>query len=153
MGRYRGRRRGLCWLEPWFFLFFGLFHLHRLWALVDRERYAGFWLGVLEKRGPFYIVLMGLLVMLCLAGLSVFFRRWGENARWRWLYVFGGGYVLWDMFAIAAGLDAWKRLLYGMYDTEAPWWNLLWGGFVIFGALSCWLGAVLLYRWRGQEKA
>ncbi len=25
--------------EPWFFIFFGLFHLHRIWGLIDRNSY------------------------------------------------------------------------------------------------------------------
>ena len=34
---------------------FGLFHLHRIWGLIDRNSYADFWIGVLESRGLFYI--------------------------------------------------------------------------------------------------
>lgn len=29
--------------EPWFFMVFGLFHLHRIWGLIDRKSYAEFW--------------------------------------------------------------------------------------------------------------
>lgn len=60
--------------EPWFFLFFGLFHLHRVWALVDREAYADFWMGVMAEKGAFYYGLMGLLTVLCLLGIGVFFK-------------------------------------------------------------------------------
>lgn len=28
--------------EPWFFIFFGIFHLHRIWGMVERESYAAF---------------------------------------------------------------------------------------------------------------
>ena len=35
--------------EPWFFLFFGIFHLHRIWAMVDRKSYASFWLDRLKN--------------------------------------------------------------------------------------------------------
>ena len=27
--------------EPWFFILFGLFHLHRVWGLLDRENMVG----------------------------------------------------------------------------------------------------------------
>ena len=47
--------------EPWFFILFGLFHLHRVWGLLDRESYAAFWLGVLTERGVFYWTLMAAL--------------------------------------------------------------------------------------------
>ena len=45
--------------EPWFFIFFGIFHLHRIWGLFDRVSYADFWLGILENKGAFYFILMG----------------------------------------------------------------------------------------------
>ena len=140
------------WFEPWFFLLFGLFHLHRVWALADRQGYAAFWLGVLENRGWFYFALMGLLAGLCLAGLRAFVRHRRENAWWRWIYVLGGGYVLWDLFAIAAGLDFWEKLLYSMFDTALPCWDLLWGGFVLLGAGAFALGLALLRHRRGFQR-
>ena len=30
-----------------YFLVFGLFHLHRIWGLIDRNLYADFWIGVM----------------------------------------------------------------------------------------------------------
>ena len=140
------------WFEPWFFLLFGLFHLHRVWALADRQGYAAFWLGVLERLGWFYFALMGLLAGLCLAGLWAFVRRRRENVWWRWSYVLGGGYVLWDLFAIAAGLDFWEKLLYSMFDTALPCWDLLWGGFVLLGAGAFVLGLMLLARRRRDAR-
>ena len=50
--------------EPGFFMFFGLFHLHRIWGLIDRTSYADFWLGILESKGAFYFALMGILAFL-----------------------------------------------------------------------------------------
>ena len=140
------------WFEPWFFLLFGAFHLHRVWGLLDRDGYAAFWLGVLESRGWFYFALMGLLAALCLAGVWAFLRRRRERAWWRWIYVLGGGYVLWDLFAIAAGLDFWQNLLYSMFDTALPCWDLLWGGFVLLGAGAFALGLALLARRRRDAR-
>ena len=45
-------KKVLIW-EPWFFMTFGLFHLHRIWGLIDRDSYAGFWMGILESKGLF----------------------------------------------------------------------------------------------------
>lgn len=42
--------------EPWFFLFFGIFHLHRIWGFADRASYAAFWLNVLESKGIIFAV-------------------------------------------------------------------------------------------------
>lgn len=45
--------------EPYFFLFFGAFHLHRIWGLIDRKSYASFWVSVMQNKRIFYFVLMG----------------------------------------------------------------------------------------------
>ena len=37
--------------NPGFFMFFGGFHLHRIWALFDREAYALFWMGIMQNKG------------------------------------------------------------------------------------------------------
>ena len=117
----------IAWYEPLFFLFFGAFHLHRVWGLADRESYAAFWLGVL-------------------AGVAPFFRNWGRNPWWRWIYLFGGSYVLFDLLAIAAGLSFWHSLLAWMFDVTSPCWNFLWGFFVLLGGASAALGLSLLVR-------
>lgn len=45
-------RKVFAW-EPWFFIAFGLFHLHRIWGLIDRNTYAAFWIDALENKGLF----------------------------------------------------------------------------------------------------
>lgn len=62
--------------EPWFFIFFGILHLHRIWGLVDRETYATFWINVMENKGVFYFVLMGIMAVL---GCPLLKRRFGET--------------------------------------------------------------------------
>ncbi len=42
--------------EPWFFMFFGLFHLHRIWGLFDRQSYAVFWIGIMQRKGVLYAI-------------------------------------------------------------------------------------------------
>lgn len=39
--------------EPWFFIFFGIFHLHRIWGIIDRKAYTEFWIGVMNEKGVF----------------------------------------------------------------------------------------------------
>ena len=132
--------------EPWFFLFFGLFHLHRIWALFDREGYADFWMSFMEEKGFFYYGLMGLLTVLCLLGIGVFFKNRHHNFWWRWIYLLGGGYLLFDLFAIAAGWKFWQALLKNMFDTQAAYWNVLWTAFILLGAAVFVLGLSLLKR-------
>ena len=134
--------------EPWFFILFGLFHLHRVWGLLDRESYAAFWLGVLTERGVFYWTLMAVLGGMCLWALALFFRCFRERCWWRWAYLCGGGYVLFDLFAIAADLPFWHRLLTAMFDTAAWYWNWLWSAFVVLGGACLLLGICLLRQRR-----
>lgn len=133
--------------EPWFFIFFGLFHLHRIWGLIDRASYASFWIGVMEKKGIFYYSLMGVLAILCVMGIVTFFKNIHNNYLWRWIYIFGGSYVLFDLFAIATGLKFWHKLLLMMFDVNAWYWNILWSAFIIMGSLVFVLGLNLLCKW------
>ena len=105
--------------EPWFFIFFGVFHLHRIWALFDRVSYASFWINIMEEKGLLYFLLMGILSVFCILGIVVFFKNLGQNFWWRWIYLFGGSYLLFDLFAIATGLSFWRNLLYAMFDVLA----------------------------------
>lgn len=128
------------WFEPLIFLFFGLFHLHRIWGLVDRTGYADFWLGIMEGRGIFYFSVMSILSLLCIAGIVVFVGNFRNNYWWRWIYIIGGGYVLFDLFAILVKLKGWNTLLQMMFDTTNMYWNYLWGFFIIVGLFSLVLG-------------
>jgi hypothetical protein len=135
----KNKSKILCF-EPFVFLFFGLFHIHRIWGLVDRTGYANFWLGVMNKRGALYFLIMGVLSGLCIAGIVVFFKNIGKNYWWRWIYVFGGGYVLLDLFSILMKFKVWNSLLQIMFDTGNIYWNYLWGFFIIIGVFSFLLG-------------
>ena len=136
-------KRIFAW-EPWFFIFFGVFHMHRIWALIDRQSYADFWMGIYEEKGVTYFILMGLLVGLCILGIVTFIRERKANYLWRWIYVFGGAYVLFDLFAIAIGLEVWKKLLSAMFDTSSALWNPIWLLFIVLGCAVFALGIRLL---------
>ena len=136
-------KRIFAW-EPWFFIFFGVFHMHRIWALVDRQSYADFWMGIYEEKGVTYFILMGLLAGLCILGIVTFIRERKANYLWRWIYVFGGAYVLFDLFAIAIGPEVWKKLLSAMFDTSSALWNPIWLFFIVLGCAVFALGIRLL---------
>ena len=130
--------------EPWFFIFFGLFHMHRIWVLLDRDSYASFWLGILENKGILYFLIMGILAGLCILGMIIFVRERKSNYVWQWIYFFGGVYLLFDLFAIAAGLPFWQKLLVSMFDAVSPYWNIVWGFFILLGAGVFVLGIISL---------
>ncbi len=52
--------------------------------------------------------------------------------------------MIFDLFAIATGLEFWRKLLVAMFDVTAPYWNLLWGGFIALGGFVFVLGCSLL---------
>lgn len=134
--------------EPWFFLFFGLFHLHRIWGLIDRKAYADFWLGILADRGFPYYLIMGVLAALSILGIVTFVENIGRNPWWRWIYLAGGCYLLFDLFAIAADLAFWRALIQKMFDVSAPYWTALWLVFIGMGGASFVLGLWLLKKRR-----
>ena len=142
-------KRIFAW-EPWFFIFFGVFHMHRIWALVDSQSYADFWMGIYEEKGVAYFVLMGLLAGLCILGIVTFIRERKANYLWRGVYVFGGAYVLFDLFAIAIGLEVWKKLLSAMFDTTSALWNPIWLFFIVLGCAVFILG-IRLFVIRKKE--
>ena len=144
--------RKIYWFEPYFFLFFGLFHLHRIWGLIDRSSYAGFWIDTMENRGITYFVLMGILSSLCILGIIIFFKKMRHNYWWRWIYLCGGSYLLFDLFAIATGLEFWHDLIIAMFDINAWYWNILWGGFIILGAAVFVLGVSLMCKTNNNRK-
>jgi len=132
--------------EPWFFIFFGLFHMHRIWALIDRKAYASFWLGIMENKGLPYFLIMGILAGLCIVGIITFIHERKANYVWRWIYLLGGAYVLFDLFAIAIGLEVWQKLLAFMFDVDSHCWNLIWVFFILLGTAVFVLGIVLMVK-------
>lgn len=136
--------------EPWFFIFFGIFHLHRIWGLADRNSYAEFWLGILENKGAIYFILMGVLASLCILGIVTFIKNRNNNSWWRWIYIFGGTYVILDLFAIAVELKFWNNLLMMMFDVNSPYWNIIWSFFILLGGFVFMLG-IVLFRQRKQN--
>lgn len=59
--------------------------------------------------------------------------------------------MLFDLFAIATGLNFWHELLIAMFDVNASYWNICWGGFILLGAVVFGLGCYLLWRRKGKQ--
>lgn len=132
--------------EPYFFMAFGLFHLHRIWGLVDRKGYAYFWLDKLNNRGAFYFILMGILASLCILGIITFIKNVKCNYWWRWIYIFGGIYLLFDLFAILFRFNFWYDILNVMFDVNSVYWNYIWIFFILLGTFSFILGIKILKK-------
>ena len=98
----------------------------------------------MKSKGLLYFLLMGILSVLCILGIVTYIKERGENYWWRLIYLFGGLYLLFDLFAIATGMELWQRLLDKMFDTSSPYWNAIWGFFILLGTFVCGLGIKLL---------
>jgi len=98
-----------------------------------------------------YFLIMGLLAALCITGIFTFIKNKSRNYWWRWIYIFGGCYLLFDLFAIAAEIKLWEQLILLMFDVSSSYWNAVWTLFVIIGGASFALGISLLYKRSGQK--
>jgi len=139
------------WYEAIFFLFFGVFHLHRIWGLFDKNGYATYWLFVMKDKDIIYYLLMIVLVALCVAGIIVFVKNKSNNYWWRWIYIFGGGYVLFDIFAITLEISWWNNLLQFMFDINNQYWDIIWGLFILIGLFSFILGVYILKLYKESK--
>lgn len=92
---------------------------------------------------------MGILAILCILGVATFVKSRRDNFWWRWIYLFGGAYLLFDLFAIASGLEFWNKLLLWMFDTTSSYWNFVWSFFVLLGGFAFLLGIKLLLVRKG----
>lgn len=130
--------------EPFFFIVFGLFHMHRIWGLIDRVGYANFRLSILNNRGILYFVIMGILASLCIIGIITFLKNIHKNFWWRWIYIFGGTYLLFDLCAILFRINFWYDLLNIMFNVNSSYWNFIWILFILLGLFSFILGIKLI---------
>ena len=89
-------------------------------------------------------------IFLCVCGIATFCKNIKNNYWWRWIYIFGGSYVLFDLFAIAIELKVWNDLLLFMFDVNSQYWNIVWGFFIILGAFVFCLGMKLLKQRKEQ---
>ena len=108
--------------------------------LFDRNDYSLFWLSIMGNRGCVFYVSMLLLTLLCIAGIAIFVKNKRNNYWWRWFYIFGGLYLLFDLFAITIRLEIWEKMIYQMFDVTNRYWNILWGGFIVLGLVSLFIG-------------
>lgn len=112
-----------------------------LYALCFHVRFADGRVGVA----------MSALMPLFVAGVKMAYAPGSSNCKnqhsnywWRWIYVLGGIYVLFDLFAIAVGLDFWNKLLLWMFDVKSSYWNMVWSFFIFLGGFVFTLGVYLL---------
>lgn len=102
----------------------------------------------MEEKGILYYLIMGILAALCILGIRTFLKNLRHNYWWRWVYVLGGGYLLFDLFAIAVGLEFWADIIRKMYDITSPYWTILWLTFILLGGASFILGISLFRKSR-----
>ena len=87
---------------------------------------------------------MGILSFLCILGIITFIKNLNHNYWWRWIYLFGGSYLLFDLCAILFKFDFWYKILNTMFDVNSPYWNYIWLVFILLGLFSFSLGIILI---------
>ena len=63
-------------------------------------------------------------------------------------FLLGGGYLLFDLFAIAIELKITNDFLLFMFDVKSSYWMIVWGIFILLGAFVFCLGVKLLKQSR-----
>jgi len=123
-------------LESLVFLFFGLFHIHRIWAFIDSKSYNKFWLNILENRGPFFLILGFSLLIMSIIVILYFIVNFKDKKWWRWIYLFGGIYLVIDNVLNLFNNNFINNIVIKMYTMKQPYYSILWGLFIILG-ITC----------------
>ena len=138
-------------IESLFFVFFGLFHIHRIWAFIDVEAYNVFWLNVLKNRNLFFYILGIILVPLAIVAIAFFVKYFKEKKWWRWIYLFGGIYVLIDCILNLLDNSFMTYIVIKMYTLKQPFYNILWGFFILVGII-CIIISKYLWSYSNENK-
>ena len=122
-------------LESLVFLFFGLFHIHRIWAFIDFKSYNKFWLNILENRGSFFIILGFSLLIMSIIVILYFIVNFKNKKWWRWIYLFGGIYLVIDNVLNLFNNNLINNVVIKMYTMKQPYYSILWALFIILGII------------------
>jgi len=131
-----------------FFFFLGLFHLDRIWVFICPKEYNNFWLDILQSRNTFFYILETTLVIFSLVLIVYFIKYFKEKKWWKWIYLFGGTYVFFDSISNLLNSNLTRRFVINMYTLEQPYYNILWGFFVVLGIICIVIGR---YLWNYSE--
>ena len=134
--------------EALFFFLFGLFHLHRIWAFIDSKSYNEFWLRLLEKREISFFILGILLIIVTIVIILYFIKSFKERKWWRWIYLFGGLYLFIDSILNMLNNNFMKNIVIKMYTIQQPYYNILWGFFIVLGIICV---VISKYLWNYNE--
>jgi len=134
--------------ESLFFLFFGLFHIHRIWAFIDSKSYNKFWLELLENRDISFFILGFLLFIITVIAIIYFIKNFKDKKWWRWIYLFGGIYLVIDSILNLLNVNIIKNIVVKMYTLKQPYYDILWGLFIILGII-CFI--ISKYLWNYND--
>ena len=139
-------------IEALFFLFSGLFHIHRIWAFIDAKAYNNFWLKIVQNRNVYFYILGIILIIIAIIVIIYFIKYYKEKKWWRWIYLFGGVYVLIDCILNLSNNDFMKYIVLKMYTLKQPYYNILWGFFIMLGII-CIIGSKYLWNYSEENKS
>ena len=138
-------------MESLFFCIFGLFHIHRIWAFINAKGYNVFWLNVLRNKNIFFYILGIILVSLAIIALAFFVKFFKEKKWWRWIYLFGGIYVLIDCILNLLDNNFMAYVVMKMYTLKQPFYNILWSFFILVGII-CMIFSKYLWSYSNENR-
>ena len=114
-------------IESLFFMFFGAFHLHRIWAFVDPKAYSLFWLSLSNNKNIFTYLLGILIFLLFVFAILTFLLNLKMIRWWRWIYLFGGTYIFFDSLLNLLNVKFMLNLVTFMFTAPVPQYYFIWG--------------------------
>jgi hypothetical protein len=137
--------------ESIFFLFFGIFHLHRIWAFISPNTYSTFWLSLSNNKNAFAYLLGIIILLLSIFAILTFIINFKNNKWWRWIYLFGGIYLLFDSILNLLNVKFMMNIVNYMFTAPNPQFNIIWGFFIILG-LFCIILSIYLWKYKEDKK-
>ncbi len=137
-------------IESLFFLFFGIFHLHRILAFINPKAYNSFWLSILNNKNIFTYSLGIVILLLSIFAIIMFFSNLKNIKWWRWIYLFGGIYIFFDSLLNLLNFKMMTNLVIYMFTAPTPQYYFIWGFFVLLGLFCLILSN---YLWNYKEKS
>lgn len=118
------------------FLLFGVFMVHRVWAIVNPPSFSNFWINAYFAKHPLILLVYALLAGLGLAGTWILIRTYRTYYWWRLFFPIIAAYGIQNVYKIWTQGEAWRDRILIYYHTGLRIWDLMWGLAVIAGFIS-----------------
>jgi len=96
--------------------------------------------------------LLGIIILLLsIFAILTFIINFKNNKWWRWIYLFGGIYLLFDSILNLLNVKFMMNIVNYMFTAPNPQFNIIWGFFIILG-LFCIILSIYLWKYKEDKK-